>query len=157
MRHVPIRLIAVLALLCTLTGAAIGVSLHSSYLPVVRGAPLAAPDVTTVLECSCGFASVYVAPDGTILVTVQDFARGGRLFVYADLGGTTLTPVAAPPLVGQGAADAAPAFAFPAQKNGPGGTIVKDGVLSVYAPARPVGETTGPYNLLRYRQPYVKP
>ena len=124
-------------------------------LPVVSR-PLAAPDVTTVLECSCGFASVYVAPDGTILVTVQDFARGGRLFVYADLGGAELVPVAAPPLVGQGA-EPGPSFAFPAQKNGPGGAIIKDGVLSVYAPARPVGETTGPYNLLRYRQPYVKP
>jgi len=125
-----------------------------AYAPFVAR-PLAAPDLATVLECSCGYAGAATAPDGRIFVIVQDFARGGRLYVYVD-NGVTFQEAIDPGLVGPPADAASPSFAFPAQKNGPGGITFTQGpnvLLVIVAPARPVGVVEGPYNLMRYRAP----
>lgn len=157
---IRIRLIALLCVLSTLVGAAIGSAAAPSvraYAPLVTR-PLTAPDLTTVLECSCGYAGAATAPDGRIFVIVQDFGRGGRLYVYVD-NGVTFAEAIDPGMVGPPPTDSAsPSFAFPAQKNGPGGITFTQGpnvLLVIVAPARPVGVTEGPYNLMRYRVPLV--
>lgn len=158
MRRHPQRLLTLL-LICLSVLAFAGVvrgnaaPLQGAYLPIVATGATAAPDVATVLECSCGYANAVVRPDGQILVMVQDYARGGKLFVYVDDGGPTLHEAFAPPLAGPSSNASDPAFAFPAQKNGPGAMVIVGGMLIIYAPARPSGVLEGPYNLMRARTP----
>src|SRR5262245_24730640 len=138
-----------LLLICVLAGvgvvrsAAPPTPLQGALLPIVAvDAPTPTPtptptsqaDLATVLERSCGYANAIVQPDGTIYVMVQDYARGGRLYVYIDDGGPTLHAALAPPLAGPPADTNAPAFNFPAQKNGPGSMVIAGGLLIIYAP-----------------------
>ena len=122
-------------------------------LPIVVS-PLTVPQLTTVLECRCGFSNSVVGPDNRIYTIAQRYDLGGKLYVYV-FDGTKLREVADPGMTGPiPTNDNTPAFGLPVQKNGPGSiffTSQPNAEMIVIAPARPIGVVEGDYNLMMYR------
>ena len=117
-RHIPIRLLAVLALLCTLTGAAIGATLHSSYLPVVQSAPVATRcDASApLLDQDTGLISAGQTSDGRYIVAYQDRAHGSRAHVAQHVGDHLVEVADVPASTVFG--DPGPQFSPPGPKQG---------------------------------------
>lgn len=147
MNRLSISLILAL-LLFLFTQPAPAAPKHAALLPVVGGAalPPVNPEPVKLLDCSCGDATVGLRADGRIYVMIQDFDRGGKLFVYED-NLTTFKPAAELPGV---SAAAPPSFQVPGQKHGPGGFVFLADRMVIYAPARPEGVFEGDYALYRY-------
>lgn len=146
-RTIPLRLLALLCVLSTLIGAALGSAAVGGrqFLPVVFGAP-AGPSIVTLTESDTTFVSAAYDPlSRRVFVGYIDRAHGNRAR-FTELVGDRLVDVALPAF--PPSLVSAPAFNPPdSPKDADSAMLVIDGWVYWFVTSREVDDPTGPFKL----------
>lgn len=114
------------------------------YLPAIhsQGYTGFVPKTEIIYTCQCGAVDASLAPDGNVLLAIQDHSRGGRLITGYD-NGTKFVELSNAPM----RIDTSPSAEFPGLKQGIGTIVFAWGHVITYAPNRT--EPDGRYNITR--------